>query len=103
MNPTQIVMAVNSVLGLVSMILPIVGVKNTEALGGIVKTLTDLAPLVIDQIGSTYTGVKNVINSVRGKLTVEEQLAALDAFDAQVDAAWDAIEAKIDPDQPATA
>ena len=104
MNPIAIVTAVSSVLGLITKLLPLVGVKNTEVIGGIVKTITDMAPLVTDQISATYTGVKNIIASVGSHpATSEEQLAALMAFDKQVDDAWDAIEAQIDPDGPASA
>ena len=104
MNPIAIVTAVSSVLGLITKLLPLVGVKNTEVIGGIVKTVTDMAPLVTDQIGATYTGVKNIIASIRSHpATTEEQLVALRAFNKQVDDAWDAIEAQLDPDAPASA
>lgn len=99
MNPAEIVSAVLSVVGLITQILPLVGVKNTEAIGGIVKTLTDIAPLVTSQIGATYTGIKNIIDAIGSHpATTEEQLAALAAFSAQVDAAWDAVEKQLDPD-----
>lgn len=99
MNPAEIVSAALSVVGLITQILPLVGVKNTEAIGGIVKTLTDIAPLVTSQIGATYTGIKNIIDAIGSHpATTEEQLAALAAFSAQVDAAWDAVEKQLDPD-----
>lgn len=105
MNATAIVTAVSGVLGLITQILPLVGVKNSEAIGGIVKTLTDIAPLVTDQIGATYIGVKNIIDSIGSHpATTEEQLAALAAFSKTVDDAWDAIEGQLDPDaQPPAA
>lgn len=99
MNPTTIITVVGSVLSLITQILPLVGVKNSDAIGNIIKTVTDLAPLITDQIGATYTGVKNIIASIgEHPATTAEQLAALKAFDKQVDEAWDAIEAQIDPD-----
>ena len=99
MNPVEIVTAVSGVLGLITQILPLVGVKNSAAIGGIVKTLTDIAPLVTNQIGSTFTGVKNIIAAVGAHpATTADQLIALDAFDKQVDDAWNAIEAQLDPD-----
>jgi hypothetical protein len=104
MDPVQIVTAVSGVLGLITQILPLVGVKNTEAIGSIVKTLTDIAPLVTSQIGSTYTGVKNIIDSLsEHPATTADQMAALKAFDKMVDDAWDAVEAILDPDGPAIA
>jgi uncharacterized protein YneF (UPF0154 family) len=105
MNPTTIITAVGGVLSLITQILPLVGVKNSEAIGSIIKTLTDIAPLVTDQIVGTYTGVKNIIDSLgEHPATTEEQLKALAAFSKQVDDAWDAIEAQLDPDaQPPAA
>lgn len=99
MNPVEIVTAVSGVLNLITQVLPLVGVKNSAAIGGIVKTLTDIAPLVTNQIGSTFTGVKNIIAAVGSHpATTADQMAALDAFDKQVDDAWNAIEAQLDPD-----
>lgn len=99
MNPVTIVTAVSGVLSLITQILPLVGVKNSAAIGGIVNTLTAIAPLVTDQIGATFTGVKNIIAAVGSHpATTAEQMAALQAFDKQVDDAWDAIEKQLDPD-----
>ena len=101
MNPTLIVTAVTSVLSLVAQFLPLIGGSNSAAIGGILKTLTDLAPLITDQIGSTYTGVKNIIDSIGSHpATTADQLVALAAFDKQVDNAWNAIEGQLDPDTP---
>lgn len=102
MNALAIVSTVTSVIGLVTKVLPLIGVKNTDAMESVVKTLTDMAPLVTSQIGATYTGIKNIIASVREHpATTEEQLASLSAFSKQVDDAWDAIESQIDPDATA--
>jgi|SRR5882672_4604093 len=101
MDPVTIVTAVGGVLSLITQILPLVGVSNSAAIGSIVKTLIDIAPLVTSQIGSTYTGIKNIIDAVGSHpATTAEQLTALDAFDKQVDAAWDAVEPLLDPDAP---
>jgi len=102
MNPVEIVTAVGGVLSLITQILPLVGVKNMDAIGAIVKTLTDIAPLITNQIGATYTGVKNIIDSVGAHpATTADQMIALKAFDKMVDDAWDAIEGQIDPDATA--
>ena len=102
MNPVEIVTAVGGVLSLITQILPLVGVKNTDAIGAIVKTLTDITPLITNQIGATYTGVKNIIDSVGAHpATTADQMIALKAFDKMVDDAWDAIEGQIDPDATA--
>ena len=101
MNPAQIVTAVGGVLNLITMVLPLVGVDNSAAISGIVKTVTDIAPLAISQIGATYTGFKNILAAIGDHpATTEEQLATLDAFDKQADDAWDAVESKLDPDIP---
>lgn len=99
MNPTLIVTAVTGVLSLIAQFLPLVGGSNSAAIGSILKTLTDIAPLITDQIGATYTGVKNIINSIGSHpATTADQLVALAAFDKQVDDAWNAIEGQLDPD-----
>lgn len=102
MNPTMIITAVTSVLGLIGQVLPLIGGSNSAAIGGIIKTLTDLAPLITDQIGATYTGVKNIIDAIGSHpASTADQLVALKAFDKQVDDAWNAIEGQLDPDTPA--
>lgn len=104
MNPTMIVTAVTAVLSLVGQLLPLIGGNNSQAIGGIIKTLTDIAPLITNQIGVTYTGVKNIIDALGSHpAATADQLVALAALDKQVDDAWDAIEAKLDPDGPAVA
>jgi hypothetical protein len=103
MNPTLVVTTVTNVLGLIEEMLPLIGGSNSSAIGNVIKTLTDLAPLVTDQIGATYTGVRNIIDSIGAHpATTDEQVTALDAFSKTVDDAWDAIEGKLDPDAPAT-
>lgn len=95
---------ITNALDLVGKIVPLIGGKDTAVIGDVIKTLQDMAPLITDQIGATYTGVKNIIASLREHpASTEEQLASLDAFDKQVDAAWDAIEGQIDPDAPGAA
>lgn len=104
MNPVEIVTAVGGVLSLITQLLPLVGVKNTDAMGAIVKTLTDIAPLITNQIGVTYIGVKNIIDAVGSHpATTADQMIALKAFDKTVDDAWDAVETQLDPDAPGNA
>lgn len=107
MNPELIVGAVSGVLSLINTVLPMIH-KTTpgasDKIGTVVSTLTALAPLVTDQIGTVYTGVKNVIVSIGSHpAATADQLAALRAFDKQVDDAWNAIEAQLDPDAPSAA
>lgn len=101
MNPEAIVSIVTGVLGLVSTVLPMIGNNSagTQQIGKVVNALTSIAPLVTDQIGVVFTGVKNVIASVGSHpATTDAQRVSLAAFDKQVDEAWNAIESQIDPD-----
>lgn len=104
MDPTLIVSAVSGVLSLINTVLPMIH-KTTpgapDKIGQVVSTLTAIAPLVVDQVGTVYTGVKNVIAAIGSHpATTADQMAALQAFDKQVDDAWNAIEAQLDPDAP---
>lgn len=104
MNPELIITAVGGVISLINtVVLPMIKKDSTgsSAIGEVIDTLTKLSPLVTDQVGTLYTGIKNIIASVgTHPATTDEQLAALMAFDKQVDAAWDAIEKDFDPDAP---
>jgi hypothetical protein len=101
MNPELIITAVGGVLSLINTILPMIhkGTAGTDKISTVIDTLTKVAPLITDQIGTVYTGVKNVIASIGAHpATSADQMAALRAFDKQVDDAWDAIESQLDPD-----
>lgn len=101
MNPELIVTAVGGVLSLINTVLPLIhkGSAGTSQMGQVISTLTAVAPLVTDQVGTVFTGVKNVIASIGSHpATSADQMAALQAFDKTVDDAWNAIEAKLDPD-----
>ncbi len=105
MDPTLIVGAVEGVLSLINTVLPMIHPTSpgaSDKIGTVIGTLTKLAPLVTDQVGTVYTGIKNIIASVGSHpATTADQLAALMAFDKQVDDAWAAIEGQFDPDAPA--
>lgn len=103
MNPEVIVSVVTGVLGLINTVLPMIGNNSagTQQIGKVVNVLTSIAPLVTDQIGVVFTGVKNIIADVGSHpATTDAQRASLAAFDKQVDDAWSAIENQIDPDAP---
>lgn len=107
MDPTLIIGAVEGVLSLINTVLPMIH-KTTpgasDKIGTVIDTLTKLAPLVVDQVGTLYTGVKNVIASIGAHpASTADQLSTLKAFDKQVDDAWSAIEAQLDPDAPSAA
>lgn len=99
MNATAIVNVVNNVVDLVQKFLPMVHKDDSGSIDKIIDTLQATAPLIVDQVGVTYTGVKNIIAAVGSHpATKEEQLASLKAFSKQVDDAWNAIERQLDPD-----
>lgn len=99
MNATAIVNTVNSVVDLVQKFLPLIHKDDTGAIDKIIDTMQSMAPLIVDQVGVTYTGVKNIIASVSSHpATKSEQLASLKEFNKQVDDAWDEIEKQLDPD-----
>lgn len=102
MNPELIVTAIGGVVSLINTVLPLIhkSPAGSPAMGSVVNTLTAIAPLVVDQVGTVFTGVKNVIASVGSHpATTADQRASLAAFDKQVDDAWNAIEAQLDPDK----
>ncbi len=106
MNPATIVAIINGVLSLAGAIVPLIpgSSAGSSSMGKVIETITALAPLVTDQVGLVYTGVKNIIASIGSHpATTAEQLVALQAFDKQVDDAWNLIEAQLDPDAPASA
>lgn len=97
---------VNSVIDLIQQFLPLIPVAGPAApvINVIIDTLQDIAPLVTDQIGVTYDGVKNIIKSLSANPgTTAEQLETLAALDKRVDDAWNAIEGQLDPDAPGAA
>lgn len=106
MDPTAIVSIINGVLGLAGAIIPLIpnSAAGSSSIGKVIETITSLAPLVTDQVGTIYTGIKNITASIGSHpATTADQLAALQAFDKQVDDAWDAIKGQFDPDAPGAA
>jgi ABC-type transporter Mla subunit MlaD len=102
MNPAAIIGVVNTVVDLVQKFLPLVHKDDSGSIDKIIDTVQALSPLVVDQIGDTYTGVRNIIDSIgEHPATTEVQLAKLAAFSKTVDDAWNAIEAQLDPDRTA--
>ena len=105
MNTTQIIIAV---LSGVSQILPLLlGTKNaytTNAINGVIGIIEKLMPLIVDEISAVYQSAKNIIAALSANpATTAEQAATLAQFDAQVDAAFEAAAADVDPDAPPAA
>lgn len=97
--------AILAVLSLIESILPLVtgSSANVQAIDSIINALQQFLPLIVNEVSTVYAAVKNILTSLQssGALT-PDQLAATQALDTQVDAAWTAVEAQIDPDAPGT-
>jgi hypothetical protein len=90
-----------AVLAMIEQILPLIGTSSATVtlIDSIINALTQLLPFIVNEIGTVYTAVKNIIAQLRNTgAPTADQLAALAALDAQVDAAWLTVQAKIDPD-----
>lgn len=98
--------AILSVLALIESIIPVLGTSSatTTLITGIINALTQLLPLIIDEVSTVYTSVKNIISLLQnsGTMTADQQ-ASLTAIDTQVDEAWNSVQASIDPDNPSNA
>jgi hypothetical protein len=105
MNTTQIIIAV---LSGIAQILPLLlGTKNadtTSAINGVISIIEKLMPLIVDEISAVYQSTKNIIAALSANpATTAEQAGTLAQFDAQVDAAFEAAAADVDPDAPSAA
>lgn len=91
-----------AVLALIQQVLPLLAGSQTAqagaAVAGIVAALVQFEPLIMNELGTVYTAVKGIIAGLRGVTSQADQLAALDTFEASIDAKWAAIESKLDPD-----
>ena len=90
-----------AVLAMIEQILPLLGTTSSTVtlIGSIINALTQLLPFIVNEIGTVYTAVKNIIAQLQNTgAPTADQLAALAALDAQVDAAWLKVQAQIDPD-----
>jgi len=98
--------AILAVLAIVQSVLPLLGTSTATVgiIANVISALTTLMPYIVDEISTVYTSVKNIISALQNSgAPTSDQLAALAALDAQVDAAWLAVQSKIDPDNPANA
>ena len=92
-----------AVLAMIEQILPLVGTSSATVtlVASIIDALTKLLPYIIDEISTVYTAVKNIIAQLQNTgAPTADQITALQALDAQVDAAWISVQAQIDPDAP---
>lgn len=90
-----------AVLAMIEQILPVIGTSSATVtmIESIVSALTQLMPYIVNEISTVYTAVKNIIAQLQNSgAPTADQLAALQSLDAQVDAAWNTVQAQIDPD-----
>lgn len=94
-----------AVLTVIESIIPLLGTSAATAavIANIIDALIKLLPFIIDEIGTVYTSVKNIISLLQssGAPMTPDQITALQQLDAQVDAAWAKVLPSIDPDNPA--
>lgn len=93
--------AVMAVLTLIEQILPLLtgGSSTATLIVNIINALVKFMPLIEDEVSTVYTSVKNIIAALSANpATTAEQMSTLGALDKQVDDAWNAIEAQLDPD-----
>lgn len=95
--------AILAVLAVIESFLPVLGTSaaTVTMVTNIVSALTALMPYIVNEIETVYTAVKNIIAQLQNSgAPTSDQLSALQSLDAQVDAAWNTVQAQIDPDAP---
>ena len=69
-------------------------VSTSSAIGNVIATLTALIPAIVKEANDLIPTVKNVIATLKGSDAITpEQLDALDAIEAKIDADYDAASA----------
>lgn len=92
---------IQSVLALITQIAPLI--KDSAAIASIISTLEQIIPVIGQEINDLAQPVKNIIAALSANPdTTADQLAALQALDAQVDAAFDAAVAAYAANHPET-
>lgn len=94
---------VTLVLSLAEQLLPYLGLaSNTAAvITTIINALEQIIPLIENMVPSVYNSIKNIITALTADpSTSAAQLTALQALDAQIDAAFEAAAQAVDPDAP---
>lgn len=97
-----------AVLEMIELFLPLVtGTQSQQTvtqIDKIIKAIEGLLPYIATWSSTIYTVASNILTTLQNGDTVSaDQKAATRAILAQVSAGWNAIEAKIDPDNPANA
>lgn len=100
---TTLLAVITTVLSLIQTVVPLVAKGGTaDQITKIIDLLEKLLPALGEQVSALYRVIKDIITALSATPgTPEEQLARLRALDAQVDAAFEAAAAEVDPDAPA--
>jgi hypothetical protein len=90
--------AITALLSLIGQLLPLVGSwTGSGAVASIITTLTQILPLVVQEVETVGPAIKNIIDALSANpATTAEELAQLQALDAQVDAAFESAAAATD-------
>lgn len=90
--------AITALLSLIGQLLPLItSSANANLIAGIISTLEQFLPFILDEIESLYTPVKNIIAALSANpATTAEQLAMLQALDKSTDDAFEAAAASTD-------
>jgi UDP-N-acetylmuramyl tripeptide synthase len=88
--------AIESLLILIEGLLPSLGIAGSNVITKIIVALIQIVPILAEEATNLITPVKNIIAALqtKGPLT-PDQMAQLQALDAQCDAAFDAALAKV--------
>jgi hypothetical protein len=84
--------AITAILGLIEQLMPaILSSSNVALADSIISALTSMLPFIIQEAQALVGPVKNIIAALSANpATTADQLAQLQALDAQVDAAFEA-------------
>lgn len=95
--------ALTAILNLVQQVLPLIQAGNANATGlvaAIINALQTWIPMIVTEIGTLYQPVKNIIEALKQNgVVTADQIAALQALDAKMDAAFEAAAGDVDPDK----
>ena len=82
--------AFTTVLALLGQLLPALS-GNSEMIANIINALIQIIPVIVKEVQDVAPMVKNIIAALKNDpATTADQLAQLDALDAQVDQAFEA-------------
>ena len=80
-----------AVVAMLTALLPLLGGASTQGVAAIIKALMQIIPLVVQEATDLVAPIQAIIAALGANpAATSDQLAALEALDAQCDAAFDA-------------